>query len=268
MQKHATHRITSRVEVCSSNTYYVWRNDTEFGPYTIHDIRQYWSAQTLTPSDYIRESHSADWIDASAFMLPLLTSDKTHLPEPEPAPAASPVVQEIRSKMTVPAPVAAPVPATQRDGELGWGVVSVLAGLGGLTAAYFANTHLLLTLTLWLVCLALGVGGWLFYHSRSQLVLSLLFLAAIGLGVWPTSATSQTQEVPKAVVMNTRQSSGPGPGTLLGSSPTEPTQTWTSLTPQLPGITGPVSTKVEATPAADLPPMPDTQTTTWTDADR
>jgi len=268
MTTRTTLRITSRVEVRSSNTYYVWRNDTEYGPYSIHDIRQYWSAKTLSPSDFIRESHSADWIDAPAFMLPLLTSDKTHVPEPDAAPAVPPIVQEIRAKMTEPATVPGSAPAAKRDGELGWGMASVLVGLGGLAAAYFASTHIALTLTLWLACLALGVGGWLFYHSRSQLVLSLLFLTAIGLGIWPTSATSQTQEAPKAVAMDTRQPASPGPGTLLGNSPTEHTQTWTSLTTQLPGITAPVPAKVEATPAADLPPMPDTQTTTWTDADR
>ena len=68
--------------------------------------------------------------------------------------------------------------------------------------------------------------------------------------------------------MDALQPASPGPGTLLGNSPTEHTQTWTSLTTQFPGITAPVPAKVEATPAADLPPMPDTQTTTWTDADR
>lgn len=268
MPTRTTLRITSRVEVRSSNTYYVWRNDTEYGPYSIHDIRQYWSARTLSPSDFIRESHSADWIDAPAFMLPLLTSDKTHLQEPEAATSAAPIVQEIRAKMIPPATVPSCTPASHRDGELGWGVVSVLVGLGGLATAYFASTHIVLTLTLWLVCLALGVGGWIFYRSRSQLVLSLLFLAAIGLGIWPTSATSQTQEAPQTVAMDNRQPASPGPGTLLGISPAQHTQTWTSLTTQLPGITAPVSAKLEATPAADLPPMPDTQTTTWTDAGR
>jgi|GEM_PF-5135377 len=261
MTTRATLRITSRVEVRSSNTYYVWRNDTEFGPYSIHDIRQYWSAQTLSPSDFIRESHSADWIDAPAFLLPLLTSDKTHpaAPAPEPAPVLRAV--EVETAPT-------PVPATGRNGEAGWGLISVLVGLGGMATAYFANTHILLTLTLWLVCLGLGVGGWWFYRSRSQLVLSLLFLAAIGQGIWPASATSQTREEPQTLAANIPQPTHPGPGTLLGSSPAEHAQTWTSLTPQLPGITAPVPAKMEATPAADLPPMPDTLTTTWTQADR
>lgn len=268
MATHSAYRVTSRVEVCSSNTYYVWRNNTEYGPYSIHDIRQYWSAQSLSPSDFIRESHSADWIDAPSFMLPLLTSDKTHLPDSGPEPAAPPAVREFPAEMTPPMAAPASAAVVRRDGEMGWGVVSVLAGLGGLAAAYFANTHLLLVLALWLVCLALGVGGWIFYHSRSQLLLSLLFLAAIGLGIWPTSATSQTPDAPKVAELNTPTPTQPAPGTLLGSSPTEHPQTWTSLTTQLPGITAPVPTKLEATPAADLPPMPDTQPTTWTDAGR
>jgi hypothetical protein len=101
MRKKPYYRITSRVEIPASNLYLVWRGDEEFGPYTIQQIRHYWETGMLVKDDFIRESRCTDWIDAGSFLLPILTSEKTHpylpleCPEPEaPANNAGPVEAE------------------------------------------------------------------------------------------------------------------------------------------------------------------------------
>jgi hypothetical protein len=86
MQKKPYYRITSRVEIPASNLYFVWRGDEEFGPYAIQQIRHYWETGLLVNDDFIRESHCSDWIDASSFLLPILTSEKTHPYLPLPCP--------------------------------------------------------------------------------------------------------------------------------------------------------------------------------------
>lgn len=86
MRKIPAYRITSRVEIPASNTYFVWRGDQEYGPYTIPQIRLFWDAGQLVAEDYIRESHNPEWIDAGSFLLPILTSEETHPYLPKPAP--------------------------------------------------------------------------------------------------------------------------------------------------------------------------------------
>ncbi|MDX6767357.1 MAG: hypothetical protein SFU85_11270 [Candidatus Methylacidiphilales bacterium] len=95
MARNKYQRVTARVEVPPSNLYYIWRDHTEHGPFMTEDVLEFWHKGELLAEDYIRESHSTDWVDTQTFLMPIMASEATHpeqislLAPPDTAPPPS-----------------------------------------------------------------------------------------------------------------------------------------------------------------------------------